>query len=79
MAIKKNNKETFEASLLALEQAVERLENGDLSLEESLVCFEQGVKSAVCCRKLLKDVELKVELLLKGRDGELSIEDFSPK
>ncbi|HEY7746896.1 MAG TPA: exodeoxyribonuclease VII small subunit [Desulfuromonadales bacterium] len=77
MAEKKKSKESFETSLHALEEVVERLESGDLTLEESLECFEQGVKSAARCRKLLKDVELKVELLLKDRDGGLSLEDFN--
>ena len=77
MAEKKKSKESFETSLHALEEVVERLESGDLTLEESLACFEQGVKSAARCRKLLKDVELKVELLLKDRDGGLSLEDFN--
>jgi len=76
MAEKKKGKESFEASLHRLEQVVERLESGELSLEESLECFEQGVKSAARCRKLLQEVELKVELLLKDRDGTLSVEDF---
>jgi exodeoxyribonuclease VII small subunit len=77
MAEKKKIKESFETSLHALEEVVERLESGDLTLEESLECFEQGVKSAARCRKLLRDVELKVELLLKDRDGGLSLEDFN--
>jgi exodeoxyribonuclease VII small subunit len=77
MAEKKKNKESFETSLHALEEVVERLESGDLTLEESLECFEQGVKSAARCRKLLREVELKVELLLKDRDGGLSLEDFN--
>jgi len=77
MAEKKKSKESFETSLHALEEVVERLESGDLTLEESLECFEQGVKSAARCRKLLKEVELKVELLLKDRDGGLALEDFN--
>jgi len=77
MAEKKKSKESFETSLHALEEVVERLESGDLTLEESLECFEQGVKSAARCRKLLREVELKVELLLKDRDGGLSLEDFN--
>jgi exodeoxyribonuclease VII small subunit len=77
MAEKKKSKESFETSLHALEEVVERLESGDLTLEESLECFEQGVKSAARCRKLLKEVELKVELLLKDRDGGLTLEDFN--
>jgi exodeoxyribonuclease VII small subunit len=77
MAEKKKSKESFETSLYVLEGVVERLESGDLTLEESLECFEQGVKSAARCRKLLKEVELKVELLLKDRDGGLTLEDFN--
>lgn len=73
----KRNKETFEMSLHALEQVVERLESGELTLEESMECFEQGVKSAARCRKLLREVELKVDLLLKDRDGGLAVEDFN--
>jgi len=76
MAEKKKGKESFEASLHLLEQVVARLESGELSLEESLECFEQGVKSAARCRKLLQEVEMKVELLLKDRDGKLSVESF---
>ncbi|HXV22597.1 MAG TPA: exodeoxyribonuclease VII small subunit [Desulfuromonadales bacterium] len=77
MAEKKKSKESFETSLHALEEVVERLESGDLTLEESLESFELGVKSAARCRKLLKEVELKVELLLKDRDGGLTLEDFN--
>jgi exodeoxyribonuclease VII small subunit len=77
MAEKKKGKESFETSLHVLEEVVERLESGDLTLEESLECFEQGVKSAARCRKLLREVELKVELLLKDRDGGLTLEDFN--
>jgi exodeoxyribonuclease VII small subunit len=79
MAEKKKNKESFEASLRALEEVVERLESGDLTLEESLACFELGVQSAARCRKLLQDVELKVELLLRDRDGGLAVEEFNPQ
>jgi exodeoxyribonuclease VII small subunit len=77
MAEKKKSKESFETSLHALEEVVERLESGDLTLEESLECFELGVKSAARCRKLLREVELKVELLLKDRDGGPALEDFN--
>jgi exodeoxyribonuclease VII small subunit len=68
--------DTFEGVLKALESVVERLESGDLSLEESLQCFEQGVRNAAQCRKLLQDVETRVELLLKDQSGELTVEPF---
>lgn len=67
---------SFEATLNSLEEAVARLECGDLPLEEALQCFEQGVKCAARCRESLKAVETRVELLLKGRNGELNVEEF---
>lgn len=75
MAEKKKSRQSFEASLHTLEEVVERLESGELTLEESLACFEQGVKSAARCRQLLREVELKVELLVQDRDGGLTVED----
>ena len=71
------NKNTFESSLKALESAVERLEKGDLPLEEALACFESGVKAAGSCQKLLKEAELKVEKLQRGDDGQLLKEPFT--
>ncbi len=69
-------KPTFEAALKTLEAAVERLEQGDLPLEEALACFEEGVQAASSCQGLLKDVETRVECLLKDRAGELHLEAF---
>jgi exodeoxyribonuclease VII small subunit len=69
-----SEKKSFEESLRSLETAVERLESGELSLEEALVCYETGVKSATLCRKRLQSVETKVQLLLRERGGALRIE-----
>lgn len=74
MTRKKSEKATFEADLKALETAVERLEKGDLPLEEALLLFEQGVGSAARCQALLREVETRVEHLLKDREGELRLE-----
>lgn len=65
---------TFEQSLKVLEEAVARLEKGQLPLDEALACFEHGVKSAGRCRELLRDVEARVELLLKDSAGTLRVE-----
>lgn len=64
----------FEETLAELEAAVERLECGELSLEEALLCYEKGIKSALLCRKRLQSVESKVEILLKERGGALHTE-----
>ncbi len=67
----------FEASMRALEELVERLEQGDLPLEESLAAFERGVMLTRACQTALKEAEQKVEILLK-KAGEPTIEDFAP-
>jgi exodeoxyribonuclease VII small subunit len=67
---------TFEQALKTLEDAVARLEKGQLPLHEALTCFEQGVNSAGRCRELLRDVETKGELLLKDAGGALRVEPF---
>lgn len=66
---------TFEAALAALEQTVEQLEAGELSLEESLAIFEQGQQLAAYCHTLLEQASLKVEQLTA--DGEII--DISPR
>jgi exodeoxyribonuclease VII small subunit len=65
----------FETAMRDLEALVERLEKGDLPLEESLAAFEQGVMLTRSCQTALKEAEQKVEILLK-RAGEPAIADF---
>jgi len=59
----------LEQSLEELEALVERLETGDLPLEEALKQFEQGVKLTRSCQTILKQAEQKVEVLLKKTDA----------
>lgn len=54
----------FEASVTELEQLVEALESGDVSLEAALAKFERGVLLARECQTLLKNAELRVDQLL---------------
>lgn len=65
----------FEQSLADLQQLVERLESGELSLEDSLSCFEQGIRLTRECQSALSQAEQKVRLLLE-RDGELQEAPF---
>ena len=62
---------TFEQALKNLEDAVARLEKGQMPLDEALDCFEAGVRSAKLCRKKLQVVEQRIEILTKGSGGEL--------
>ena len=55
----------FEKSLEELEAIVERMEGGDLSLEDSLAEFQKGITLTRSCQKALDDAELKVKVLLE--------------
>jgi exodeoxyribonuclease VII small subunit len=66
----------FDQLLERLRQVVERLENGDLTLEDSLASFEEGVKLARRGAEILDSADRRVEILLKGEDGELRTEPF---
>lgn len=69
-------KNSFEASLQNLEEAVEQLESGELTLDQALKVFSGGVKQAETCRKSLRKVELQVEQLLQQDDGTMQREPF---
>jgi exodeoxyribonuclease VII small subunit len=67
----------FETAMHDLEELVERLEQGDLPLEESLAAFERGVMLTRTCQTALQEAEQKVEILLK-KAGEHVVEEFLP-
>ena len=75
---KEDSKLDFEGAMRDLEELVERLEQGDLPLEESLAAFERGVMLTRSCQTALKEAEQKVEILLK-KAGESSLEKFDPE
>jgi exodeoxyribonuclease VII small subunit len=58
----------FETALADLETLVERMESGEMSLEESLQAFERGVKLTRHCQNALKSAELKVKVLTENDD-----------
>lgn len=66
----------FEQSLHELETLVTKMEQGDLSLEESLQAFEQGVTLTRECQSILSDAEQKVKVLIEN-GGELTTAPFS--
>ena len=67
----------LEQSLDSLEALVERMESGELTLEESLQAFEQGVKLTRECQQALAEAEQKITLLME-KNGELVEEPFEP-
>jgi len=71
---KKNNKINFEKTFLELEELVNQMEKGDLSLEESLKCFERGMNLTKDCQQALSEAEQKVKILLeKNKKNNLEI------
>jgi exodeoxyribonuclease VII small subunit len=71
----KKSKPTFEQDLAELEALVETMEQGELSLEESLKSFERGVQLTRSCQKALQDVEQKIEMLV-AKSSEAELEPF---
>lgn len=69
-------KQNFEEALARLEKITRELEEGELSLEQSLKKFDEGVRLADFCGKTLDEAEKRVEILLK-KDGEIVAEPFS--
>ncbi len=75
---KKAKSVDFEAAMAELEAIVERLEQGDLPLEESLRQFERGVELTRNCQAALKQAEQKVQVLTSGTGDTHVLEDFEP-
>ncbi len=67
----------FEKTLAELENLVEKMEAGELSLEESLQHFERGIALTGACREALAKAEQKVQILLE-KEGKAALEPFNP-
>jgi exodeoxyribonuclease VII small subunit len=72
-------KPDFEHSLARLEEIVRKLESANLSLDEAMKLFEEGVQLSRDCQKYLEQAEGKVEILLKKAGGEMVAEPFDPE
>ena len=66
------NNVTFEEAMLSLDNAVARLESGALSLDESLVTFEEAVKLIKVCNERINSAEQKVKMLIQNADGSIT-------
>ncbi len=63
---------SFEGALGELEATVERLEAGEMPLEEALTLFERGVNLSRQCSSTLESAERRIGILVAGREGELA-------
>jgi exodeoxyribonuclease VII small subunit len=73
---KKQGDLSFEAGLKRLEEVLDSLEHGNLSLEEAMRAFEEGVRLVRLCHRKLDEVEKRVELLLKDDAGRFFTRPF---
>lgn len=71
-----NGKQSFEASLDKLEDIVQKLEDGDLSLDDSLKLFEEGIKLSRECKERLDSAERRIEVLTKDADGNEALKEM---
>ena len=67
------SEQTFESAFARLEEILERMNSGTISLDESLKLYEEADMLIVMCSKRLSDAERKIEILIKNRSGELTI------
>lgn len=72
----KKKTEQFEESMKKLQAIVEKLERGDLPLEESMESFAEGVRLAQYCHQKLEEAENKVQMLLKDQEGGWGVAPF---
>ena len=70
--------ESFEEALKRLEEIVQRMESGDLALEDSLGLFEEGVRLTRVCSQRLDEAEKKIELLTRDEKGGVKAEPADP-
>ena len=65
----KKKSDMFEEALKKLQELVEKMEKGDLPLEEAMECFSEGIRIAQFCHNKLEEAENKVQMLLKDQQG----------
>ena len=66
----------FEEHLTQLETVVERLERGDLTLDESVKLFEEGMKLSQACKVELEQAEGRIQVLVEGKGGKMQVAEM---
>jgi exodeoxyribonuclease VII small subunit len=67
---------SFEEQLNQLESVVEKLERGDLTLDDSVRLFEEGVRLSNACKMELEKAEGRIQVLVEGRNGKVQVADL---
>ena len=73
---KKTEKLDFESAMEKLNSIVDKLESGDLTLDDSIKAFEEGIELSKFCRKKLEAAESRVKKLIEKTDGDFDLELF---
>ena len=68
---------SFEKAMADLEEVVRSLEDGKLTLDESLKAFEKGIKLVNACNEKLNSAEQKIKILIADENGEITEKDFN--
>lgn len=66
---------SFESAFSRLEEILEKMNHGTLSLEESLRLYEEADRLITLCSKQLQQAETKIEMLIKNREGDLVLNE----
>ncbi|MFA6308694.1 MAG: exodeoxyribonuclease VII small subunit [Clostridia bacterium] len=72
-------KKSFESALTDLEKIVQNLENGELTLDESIAAFQKGIELSRYCSKELNSAEKKISIILEDEKGDIKKKNFSDK
>lgn len=74
--VKKKTENTFESSFKRLEEILEKLEGNDVSLEETIELYEEGLKLTKFCYDKLNKAELRIKEITKSVNGDLEIKNY---
>jgi exodeoxyribonuclease VII small subunit len=67
-----DNGVSFEKAIAELEEIVKKLEKGELTLDESINCFQRGVELTKYCSKRLDEAERSITMLVEGENGQIT-------
>jgi exodeoxyribonuclease VII small subunit len=70
---------TFEDAIRELKEIIQKLESGNLPLEDSIKLFQEGTELISFSHKKLNEIRKKVEILVEDKDGEITFEEFEPE
>jgi exodeoxyribonuclease VII small subunit len=68
----------FEQAMKRLEEIVEKMESGDLSLEDLIVRYEEGMKLVKTCQERLTAAEQRIEIITRNSAGKPIVKEFEP-